>query len=116
MRLALDLIGGFYALIAVGSASGKLTKNPQVIASLTHVGVKDSFVKILAFLEILGGVGLAAGIAAKWLGLAAAIGLTLFFLGAIIAHLRVKDAPKNIVPPFVLFALGVVVTLLEAHR
>jgi len=116
MSIALVVVGGLYAAIAVGSAAGKLTKNEQVIASLTGVGVKDSFVPVLAILEILGAAGLAFGIWSKALGLAAAVCLALYFAGAVVAHLRAKDKAAAFIPPFILMVLGIVVSMLEAHR
>ena len=116
MSIALVIVGGLYAAITVGSAAGKLTKNEQVLASLTGVGVKDSFVPVLAVLELLGAAGLVVGIWSKPLGLAAAVCLALYFAGAVLAHVRVKDKAATIVPPFILMALGIAVSLLEAHR
>ncbi len=116
MTIALVIVGGFYAAIALGSAAGKLTKNEQVIASLTGVGVKPSFVPVLAILEILGAAGLVVGIWSKPLGLAAAVCLALYFAGAVIAHLRVRDKAAAVIPPFVLMVIGIATSLLEAHR
>lgn len=45
----------------------------------------------LAALKAAGAIGLVAG---RWLtplGIAAAVGVTLYFVGAVVAHLRAKD-------------------------
>ena len=43
------------------------------------------------FLKLAGAVGLLVGIAVPALGVAAAIGLVLFFIGAIVTHVRAQD-------------------------
>ncbi len=48
-------------------------------------------IPVLAALEIAGALGLLVGLAWAPLGIAAAIGVVLYFVGAVIAHLRVKD-------------------------
>ena len=60
------------ASIALVSAMGKLRKMPQVIESMTHVGVKSNQIPLLAYLEILGALGLLIGIAYPVLALVSA--------------------------------------------
>jgi hypothetical protein len=52
-------------------------------------GVPRSWVPVLGMLLAAGSVGLVAGFAVPVLGVLAAAGLVLYFVGAIIAHLRV---------------------------
>lgn len=51
--------------------------------------VPRSWVPVLGILLAAGSLGLLAGFAVPLLGILAAIGLVLYFLGALIAHLRV---------------------------
>jgi hypothetical protein len=51
------IVSSLLALAAFASASAKLRKSPQIIEGMTHVGVKESQVPLLALLEIAGGVG-----------------------------------------------------------
>ncbi|WP_326796367.1 DoxX family protein [Streptomyces sp. NBC_01808] len=45
----------------------------------------------LAALKLAGAAGLVVGLAAvPWLGVAAGVGLTLFFVGAVVAHIRAR--------------------------
>ena len=116
MTIALIIIGSFLGLAATVSAFGKLSKMPDAIAPLEHVGVKSSQIPLLAVLELLGAFGILLGIWNKPLGVAATIGLSLYFLGAVGAHLRVKDAVKDFAPALLLFALSVVALILELKR
>ena len=52
-------------------------------------GIPRKYVPVLGTLLAVGTVGLLAGLAVPLLGTLAAAGLVLYFIGAIIAHLRV---------------------------
>ena len=93
------------AAIALVSAMGKLRKMPPVMESMTHVGVKPHQIPALAYLEIAGAVGLLIGIAYPLLAFVSAGALMLYFLGAVIAHLRVKDKFKDFAPALFLAVL-----------
>ncbi|MFD6248351.1 DoxX family protein [Streptomyces roseolus] len=55
------------------------------------LGVPRSWTRPLGTLLALGAAGLVAGFAVPLLGRAAAVGLVLYFLGALWAHLRIGD-------------------------
>jgi hypothetical protein len=102
------------AVVAVASAFGKLTKHPKVVHSVHEVcGVPLDRLPALAALEIAGGVGAVVGLWVAWIGMAASIGLVLYFVGAVVAHLRVRDT-QGIVAPLVLAALWALVLVLRA--
>jgi len=67
-------------------------------------------------LELLGAAGLVLGIWLPQLGALAAACLTLYFLGAVIAHLRAKQAFSEAMPPAALAVLALLTTLLELAR
>jgi len=78
-----------------------------LLANMTEVGVPRSWLAQLAFLKGAGAIGLLVGLLAVWpLGAAAAVGLALFFIGAITAHVR-AGAFHNIAVPASYFALAV---------
>jgi uncharacterized membrane protein YphA (DoxX/SURF4 family) len=103
------------AAIAIVSAMGKLRKMPQVIESMTHVGVKPNQIPLLAYLEIAGALGLLIGIAYPLLALVSAGALMLYFLGAVVAHLRMKDKFKDFAPALFLAALfGILANMISS--
>ena len=116
MTIALIIVAALLGLAAAGSGVSKLTKQSLSMESCAHVGVKAEFVPVLALLELAGALGLVAGIWIAPLGIAAAVGLALYFLGAVIAHLRIHDKPADFAPAFVLFALAVATVVLELKR
>ena len=102
------------AVVAVLSAVAKLTKNPKVVHSVHEVcGVPLDRLPVLAALEIAGGVGAVVGLWVTWIGVAAILGLALYFVGAVIAHLRVGDK-QGAVTPAALVVLAVVALVLRA--
>ena len=116
MSIALDIVGGFIGVAVTFSAVGKLTKRPDVTATLAKVGVTPAQMPLLAVLELLAALGLLVGIWTKAAGTAAAAGLVLYFLGAVAAHVRVKDTVKDLFPAALLTVISVATLLLEVQR
>jgi hypothetical protein len=71
------------------AASTDLLRTSTAVSNATRVGVPTSWLFTLGALKAAGAVGLLVGIAVPVIGVAAAIGLTLFFVCAVFAHLRV---------------------------
>ncbi|MEU3028760.1 DoxX family protein [Streptomyces incarnatus] len=87
-----------------------------VSANAALVGVPPTAVPYLATLKLTGALGLAAGLAgAPWLGLAAGAGLTAFFIGAIITHVR-AHVLHNIAFPGVYLLLAIASTVYFTGR
>jgi len=116
MKIALDILGGFIALALTFSAFGKITRNPGATEAIARVGVKEKQYNQLAILEILGSLGLLVGIWSKPIAVAAAVGISLYFIGAQTAHIRVKDAFKDFAPATFLFLVSAAVLILELKR
>ena len=100
------IVSVLLALAAIGSAIGKLTKQPKVVEMLTGLGVPLGWFPRLAAAELAGGVGLLVGLAVAGIGIAAAIGLIAYFVGAVATHVRAKN--KQIAPPAALAVLAIV--------
>ena len=91
MFIATLIVSIVLALALTFSAVGKLSKNPSVVEQMGGVGVSAKQIPVLAYLELAGALGLVVGLFWWPIGVAAAIGVIAYFLGAVIAHLRVKD-------------------------
>ena len=62
-----------------------------VLKNSAEVHVPESVLPYLATLKLAGAIGLVAGLTVmRWLGVAAGIGLILFFIGALVAHIRAR--------------------------
>ena len=91
MALVYDILAIVLTVALVGSGVGKLRKAKSIVESITSLGVPLRMFPFLAACEIAGGIGLIIGIWWRPLGIAAAIGVVLYFLGAVSAHLRKRD-------------------------
>jgi uncharacterized membrane protein len=91
MFIAAAVVTALLALALLASAYGKLTKDPRQMKVLETVRFPEDEVWFLAIAEIAGGVGLLAGLLWWPIGAVAGVGVILYFLGAVGAHLRVKD-------------------------
>ncbi len=116
MKIAMIIVTSVLTLAAFASAAAKLRKVPSVVEGMTHVGVKENQIPMLALVEIAGGIGLLVGFATLLLGRLAAAGLVLYFLGAVVAHLRIKDGVKVFAPAAFLLAISVATLVLEITR
>jgi DoxX-like family len=80
--------------IAANAFSGvaALVHWKRILPGMVRAGVPKSWLTMLGALKTAGAVGLLLGLSGMPLiGTAAAIGLVLFFVGAVVAHLRARD-------------------------
>ena len=70
------------------SAGADFVRYKRVTANMARVGVPASWMTPLGLLKAAGALGLLVGIVVPPIGIAAAVGLILFFVGAIITHVR----------------------------
>ncbi|WP_026929659.1 DoxX family protein [Glycomyces tenuis] len=91
-------------------------KADPVVANSDALGLPRSWLFWLGVLKLAGAAGLTLGLLGlRPLGVAAALGLVLFFVGAIIAHLRARVL-GNIPFPGVFLALAVATLALTAAQ
>ena len=91
MFVASVVVSALLALVTAFSGFNKVTRNPQLVESLGKVGVTDRFVPVLGTLLLAGAAGTTVGIWWAPIGVAATACFVLYFLGAVVAHARVKD-------------------------
>lgn len=111
MFTATVIISIVFALVLVVSGSGKLAGQKQQLETMRKVGFPADKLWLLASAEIAGAAGLIVGLFWWPLGVAAAIGLILYFVGALTAHLRVRDPGWP--PAAVLFLVAVAALVLR---
>jgi uncharacterized membrane protein YphA (DoxX/SURF4 family) len=98
MFVAYIVVAVLLGLGLAASGSQKIQKNERIVAGLTRAGVPLSWFVPLALLDIAGTIGLLIGIWWRPLGIAAAIGIIVYFIGALIAHMRAKDTKGMPIP------------------
>ena len=80
------------AAMAAFSGLGKLRRDPKIERVIHEVvGVPLKYFPYLAACEFAGALGLVLGIWWPFLGKGAGIGLVVYFVGAVVSHVRVGD-------------------------
>jgi hypothetical protein len=110
------------ALVAVtaaanaGIAVADVVPAPFVVTNSAEVGVAPRWIPVLASLKLAGAIGLVAGLVGLTaLGFAAAVGLAVFFVGAVLTHARARVF-HNIGFPLTYLALAVGALVVFAGR
>ena len=92
MENAYLVITTIVALMVAFSGVGKIRRDPKIVRVIHEtVVIPLKYFGLLAACEVAGALGLVAGIWWPPLGVAAGAGLVLYFVGAIVSHLRVSD-------------------------
>ena len=94
------------------SAARKLTHAPDVVASYARAGVPEDRLNQLATVLFAGAAGLLVGLWWPPLGVAAAVGLSCYFLVAVAFHIRAGDLANLPMP----IALAVAAALAAGLR
>ncbi|CAM3735820.1 DoxX family protein [Occultella aeris] len=116
MSAAAIVVIGITVVMNTAVVIGDIIRAEFVIANSREVGVPDGWLPVLAVLKGAGAAGLVVGVAGlPLIGILAASGLTLFYLSALIAHVRARVFRSIAFPAlFFAFALGSLAFLLAA--
>jgi hypothetical protein len=84
-----------YLIVVVLAAAANIyagisdfTRPNWLLANIERLGVADHWLPTLGVLKLLGAFGLLAGVAVPQIGIAAAAGLVVYFVGALVTVLR----------------------------
>lgn len=113
MFIAYAIVAALMSAVLLASAGAKFTRPKRLVDQMSTVGLPFGVLPFLGMAQIAGAGGLVIGLWWGPLGIAAALGLTLYFIGAVAAHLRVSDF-KGAPPAAVLTIAAVVLIGLRA--
>ena len=102
MFLALSLL---LALACIGPASAKLAGAPAVRESAAHFGIPWNRYRLISVPELAAAIGVLAGLRLHALGVAAACGMAILLIAALIAHRRARDSIATMAPALAAFAV-----------
>jgi uncharacterized membrane protein YphA (DoxX/SURF4 family) len=106
MGIAYLVITILLAAIVTFSGIGKIRHDPRIVQVIHElIGVPLKYFPLLAACEFAGSLGVVLGIWWPLLGVAAGIGLVVYFVGASMSHLRVGDV-KGIGPAVFILVLA----------
>jgi hypothetical protein len=94
------------AAITAFAATADFIHPQWVLVNMTKAGVPRSRLFPLGALKAAGALGLLVGLGVPLLGVVAAVGLVLFFIGAIITHIRAHWYSFTYPAAFLLPAVG----------
>jgi uncharacterized membrane protein YphA (DoxX/SURF4 family) len=86
-------------------AVGKLLGHPQMRQSAAHFGIPWPRYRLIGVAELAAAAGILIGLWWHPLGVAAAAGMALLLVGALITHWRATDSGKEIAPALAALAL-----------
>lgn len=124
MFTAYVVVGALLTAYLTFSFTADYARYHRVLTAMANAGVPQSWLPMLATLKTAGALGLLVGIivpllglpagiqtAAAVIGTAAALGVILFFVGAVITHLRARDISVAAFAPSTVFLLLATATL-----
>jgi hypothetical protein len=101
--------------LAFGASGGqKAAGAKSAMGHADHLRFPHNGYKAIGALELLAAIGLLAGLAVWPLGVAAAAGLVLLMIGAVVAHIRVGDKIAQFGPAVALGVLALVEVIVRA--
>jgi ABC-type cobalamin transport system permease subunit len=112
MRTTLVVVSTVFAVLLTGSAAFKLSHRPAAVESYRKAGVPESWLNRLAGVLLLAAAGLVVGLWWPLAGIAAAIGLVIYFVLAVGFHVRANDT-AHVLTPSVLAGVSAAVVALQ---
>jgi DoxX-like family len=123
MRTAYVVAGGLLVAYLAFSVTADVARYHRVLIAMANANVPESWLTTLASLKAAGALGLLVGIGvpligtttagisttAAAIGTAAAVGVILFFVGAVITHLRARDSSLAPATVFLMLAVATLV-------
>jgi hypothetical protein len=95
------------------AATNDFIRPKWLLGNMSKLRVPESWLPILGVLKGAGALGLLVGIAVPLIGIAAAAGLTVFFIGALITHLRARDLSLGNGVPVIFLVVALAALVLE---
>ena len=110
MFVATVILSTLVAAAITFSAIRKLLHQPAYVQTYVRLGVPEDKLLYLAVVLLIGAAGLMVGLLWGPIGVAAAFGVTCYFILAIAAHIRANDA-RN-VPNALIIELAAIAALI----
>jgi hypothetical protein len=116
MNTTLIVVTVTTAIVTAGIAVADLVPAGFVLANSAKVGVPRSWLPALGAVKLAGAGGLLVGLLGlRALGIAAAVGLVLFFVGAMVTHFRARVLYNIAFPGAFLCLSAASLALMVAH-
>ena len=114
MFTAYIVVSVLLSVMLAGSATADFVRYEKVGLLMAEMEVPESWMTNLGVIKAAGALGLLVGIGVPLVATAAAIGIILFFVGAITIHLRAGDHSFALASVFGLLAVAALVLRLQS--
>ena len=104
MYIALSILLAAACLVP---ASAKLLGHPKMQKSAAHFGIPWRHYRLIGVAELAAAAGVLAGLWWHPLGVAAATGMVVLLIGALITHRRALDTAKEMAPALLTLAITI---------
>lgn len=112
MFIATVVVSALLAALLAFSAVRKLSHREEVVQAYAKAGVPEDRLDHLATILLAGASGLILGLVWAPIGVAAAVGLVIYFLVAVAFHIRAGDA-QHLPTPLVIALLAAAALVLR---
>ncbi|MFI7118489.1 DoxX family protein [Amycolatopsis sp. NPDC049868] len=118
MQAVIVTLTGLLALVFLAAGLQKVFQSRAIASNMRRLGASRGLTRLIGALEILGAIGIVAGIRYPVAAIAATIGFVLLLVGAIAFHARAGDYGRRtrrndaFAPPVLLILTGVLGALL----
>ncbi|MFD6277814.1 DoxX family protein [Streptomyces sp. NPDC060209] len=113
MFITYAIVAALMSAVLLASAGAKFTRPKRLVDQMSTLGLPYGVLPFLGLTQTAGAGGLIIGLWWVPIGIAAAVGLTLYFIGAVATHLRARDY-KGAPPAAVLTAVAIALIALRS--
>ena len=113
MAIATPIVTILLAALFGFASSIKLLGVRQSLEVRDHLGISATNWRGIGLLELAGVIGVLVGLRWSPIGIAAAVGLALLSVGAIVSHVRASDRADQSVPAAIGVALAIAAVVLH---
>ncbi len=97
MNIVAIVLQVLLGLVFMGAGASKLAGARMQVENFDSLHLPQWFRPVVGIVEIIGVVGILAGVAVPWVAALAALWLVAVMLGALMTHIRVRDVAQNFV-------------------
>lgn len=117
----MNVVAWIFAVVLafVFAAAGVVKITDRVREDRIRFGYSKRQYQLLGVAEVAAAAGVIIGVASRpveWIGHAAAIGICVTMVGALIVHARVEDDTKDIIPALAMLATAILYIVFLAIR
>lgn len=106
MQAVVNVLGIFLAVVCVVSALGDFARVPSIVETMTRLGVPPRALVALGAIKVVLAVLVVVGLFAGTFAVVAGVLLSVYFIGAVSVHARVKDVFRDSAAAWVLLTVS----------